>query len=86
MFNGPLLNRRIADSQGRLAKLISQGKEPGEIVDEFYQRALSRRPSEKEREYWNKHVATTDKPGQQREVLEDFVWSLLTCREATTNH
>jgi hypothetical protein len=86
MFNGRLLNKRIADSKGRLAQLISQGKKPGEIVDEFYQRALGRRPSEKEGEYWNKHVAAADNLRQQHEILEDFVWSLLTCREATTNH
>ena len=86
MFNGPLLNQRITDSQGRLVQLITQGRTPDEIVAEFYRRSLCRRPSEQEREYWNKQLAAVVDAREQREVLEDFVWSLLSCREATTNH
>ena len=86
MFNGPLLNQRIGDPEGRLAKLIEQAGEPEEIVDEFYRRALCRRPTEQEREYWNQQFVTAANTQEKQELLEDFVWSLLTCREATTNH
>ena len=44
LLNGPLLNRKISASDGRLAKLIAAGKSPAKIVDEFYRRALGRRP------------------------------------------
>jgi hypothetical protein len=86
MFNGALLNQRIRDAQGRLAQSIGQRQKPNEIVEEFYRRSLCRRPTEQEREFWTEQVATADNAREQHEVLEDFVWSLLTCREATTNH
>ncbi len=86
LFNGPLLNKRIVDSRGRLAKLIASGRTAIEIIDEFYRRALGRSPSQKETEFWIEQVAGEPSPALQREVLEDFVWSLLTCREFATNH
>jgi hypothetical protein len=86
LLNGPLLNRRISDSKGRLAKLIASGRTSVEIIEEFYGRSLSRRPSLKEREFWAKQLAATKSTKQEQEVLEDFVWSLLTCREFVTNH
>jgi len=86
LFNGPLLNRRISNPQGRLAKLMASGKTPEEIVDEFYLSALGRRPLQKEQEFWRKQFAPATDPRQRQDVLEDFAWSLLTCREFVTNH
>ena len=86
LFNGPLINRRISDPRGRLAKFIAAEHAPDEIVDEFYRGALGRRPLPREREFWSKHIAAAIGPRQQQDVLEDFVWSLLTCREFVTNH
>ena len=86
LFNGPLLNNRISDPQGRLAKLIASGKTPEEIVDVFYLCALGRHPLRKEQEFWSKQFASATDPRQQREILEDFTWSLLTCHEFVTNH
>jgi len=86
LFNGPLLNLRISDPEGRLAKLIASGEKPVEIVDAFYLSALGRRPLQQEQEFWSKQFASATDPRQQQEVLEDFVWSLLNCREFVTNH
>lgn len=86
LFNGPLLNRRVTDPEGRLTQLITDEKPPAEIITEFYLRALSRRPSQAEQEYWNQQLSAAESSHQQRELLEDFVWSLLTCREFVTNH
>ncbi len=62
------------------------GRKPEKIVDEFYQRALGRRPSRKERDYWGKHLATAKNAQRRQEILEDFLWSLIACREFATNH
>ena len=86
LLNGPLLNRRIVDPQGRLAQCIAAEKTPIEIIDEFYLHALGRHPSPKEGEYWSGQVDADVGSKQQRAWLEDFVWSLLTCREFVTNH
>ncbi len=86
LFNGPLLNRRIADSAGRLAKLLAEGRTPEEIVNAFYRLALSRPPTSPEREFWSGQFANAGGKQQQQEFLEDFLWSLLTCRAFVTNH
>ncbi|MGF1579820.1 MAG: DUF1549 and DUF1553 domain-containing protein [Gemmataceae bacterium] len=86
LFNGELLNRRIGMEKGRLNQLIKGGKSPMEIVNEFYLVALNRHPRENERTFWNKQFDAKTPVNQQREKLEDFVWSLLTCSEFKTNH
>jgi len=86
LFNGPLLNARISQSQGHLAQLIGAKKSPTKIIDELYLRALSRSPWPKEREFWHRQLASAKDLQQQNEILEDFLWSLLTCREFATNH
>jgi hypothetical protein len=83
LFNGDLLNQRIAAPQSRLSRLLRERKSPLQIINEFYLVALQRHPSEAESAFWKEQVR--DHSGS-REVLEDFVWSLLTCNEFTTNH
>ncbi len=86
LFNGELLNRRIGMANGRLNKLIKAGKSPIAIINEFYLVALGRYPRENERAFWNKQFDARTPANKQREKLEDFVWSLLTCHEFKTNH
>jgi hypothetical protein len=84
LLNGPLLNRRIVASEGRLTKLIAAGVAAEEIVNRFYRLALCRDPSAVERSFWNGQLSANG--SNERDVLEDFLWSLLTCKEFVTNH
>ncbi len=84
LLNGPVLNRRIVSAEGRLSKLVTSGVSPAEIVTRFYRLSLCRDPSSVEREFWQQKLGASD--DEDREVLEDFLWSLLTCREFVTNH
>ena len=86
LFNGDLLNARIGVPNSRLDKLMSDGKSPMEIVNEFYLAALSRQPTDKEQQFWKQHIDIEASANSQRAVLEDMVWSLLTCSEFVTNH
>ena len=86
LFNGDLLNARIGVPDSRLDKLMSAGKSPMEILDEFYLAALSRHPTEAEQQFWEQHIDVSASANSQRAVLEDMVWSLLTCNEFVTNH
>jgi hypothetical protein len=86
LFNGDLLNARISVSGSRLARLILAGKSPIAIVDEFYLAALSRYPTDDERQFWQQKLVDKVTPNAQRALLEDFVWSLMTCNEFQTNH
>jgi hypothetical protein len=85
MLNGELLNAKIVDKDGRLAKLVAAGKSDREIVAEFYLLGFGRPPTEKELANWLTRIEKAGKDGR-RECLEDFVWSLLNSREFTTNH
>ena len=86
LFNGDLLNARIGVPDSRLDKLMSAGKSPMEILNEFYLAALSRHPTEAEQQFWEQHIDVSASANSQRAVLEDMVWSLLTCNEFVTNH
>ena len=86
LFNGELLNGRINVPGSRLDKLIRAGRKPSEIVKEFYQVALNRPPSEREMETISHWLNEQQAASAQREALEDFVWSIVTCREFVSNH
>ena len=69
-----LINRRLADPQGRLALLIAAEKTPAEIVDELYLRALGRHPTPAERGFWREQLSVVDRQQvDQQKLLEDFV-------------
>lgn len=86
LFNGDLLNARIGVPGSRLDTLTSAGKSPMEILKAFYLAALSRHPTETEQQFWEQHIDVSASANSQRAVLEDMVWSLLTCNEFVTNH
>jgi hypothetical protein len=85
LVNGPLLNARITDPGGRLAKLLAAGQDNDAIVREFYAHAYGRAPRPSETEYWQKQLASAD-DAERRQKLEDFVWAILSSREFTTSH
>ena len=55
-------------------------------MTEFYLAALGRLPTRKETEFWRQLGTSGGAAESKRELLEDFVWSLLTCNEFQTNH
>jgi hypothetical protein len=83
--NGALINRKLTDESGRLARLIREGKTNEQIVDEFFVRALSRHATAAELSRWQVRLDTDDRH-QRRLRLEDFVWSLLNSRLFRENH
>jgi len=85
LFNGELLNARLGVEGSRLDRLISAGKEPMEIVDEFYLAALSLRPEGEERAHLSKLFDANKSASEQRDRLEDFVWGLVTSRRFASN-
>ena len=84
VLNGDLVNRKLADSDGYLALALKSRRSTSEIVNEFYVRALSRQPRPEESEFWRAalDVNLADRTG----AFEDFLWSLIACREFQTNH
>ncbi len=86
LINGPLINRKVEHPEGRLHRLLADGRTAEEIVQEFYLRCLSREPTPREWDFWRAQWDTGNQAADLTRKLEDFVWALLTCREFITNH
>jgi hypothetical protein len=84
-LNGELVNRKITAADGRLHRHLAAGTSDEAIIEDFYLRALSRRPSQDEQSFWEQELAGIDS-AERKLRLEDFVWSLLNSDEFTTNH
>jgi hypothetical protein len=85
LLNGPLLNRRLRDEEGRLSQLLRSGASTERIIEDFYVAALGRIPRDNEQRYWLGQLEAGDSEAR-RLALEDFVWGLLNSQEFLTNH
>jgi Protein of unknown function (DUF1553)/Protein of unknown function (DUF1549) len=85
LLNGELLNRKLVDENGRLAKMIATNVSTQQIIRQFYFLALSRPPTGSELTHWEKQLEDTD-PTERKTKLEDFVWSLLNSQAFLQNH
>jgi uncharacterized protein DUF1549/uncharacterized protein DUF1553 len=82
-INGDTLNNKLQDDTGRIAALARGQASSGDIVDELYLSAFSRRPTDGERRAL---VARLDAATDRRQIVEDFAWAMLTSREFLFNH
>ena len=81
LINGSTVNNKLKG--GILEKRVRDGKSNRELVQEFYLRALTRLPDPEEESFWTR---TIDGTKNRNEALEDFLWTLLNCREFSYNH
>ena len=84
LLSGDALSARISSPGGWLPSTLDKKADPNKIVSEMYLRTLCREPTDREAAHWRQVLAREE--GQEREVLEDLFWALLTCREFATNH
>jgi hypothetical protein len=87
-INGDTLNKKLMSDQGVIAQMVAAGKSDGEIVDQLYLAALSRRPTDAER---TGILADLDRTpaadaAAHRRQMEDVAWALVTSREFLFNH
>ncbi len=85
MMNGELVNRKASQSDGRIAKLIADGKSDPAILNEIYNAALVRLPSLNEKRTVLGLLAFT-KPAERKAVFEDVLVTLLNSKEFLFNH
>lgn len=81
--NGSTLNDKLAAESNHLTKSVDSGKSAEKLVEDAYLRALSRRPSKKEREGIAKIIAAAN---DKRLALEDLYWSVVSTKEFLFNH
>ena len=83
LMNGDLLNKKIADANGRLAKLLAAKKTRRETIEELYLVTFSRPPSDEEIQEAESLVAAAPTP---QDGLQDLLWALLNAHEFVFNH
>ncbi len=74
LLNGSTIADAIADSGGRVAKLMLSGKTDRQIVEELYLSSLNRMPATSELDYAQTYLS---KGGSRAERAQDLLWALL---------
>lgn len=82
LLNGDTVNAKVVNG-GLVKKLLKDGKQPPEIIDELYLRTLSRHPTATETGKLQTFFTEGKKPDV---VLNDLFWSLLNAKEFVFNH
>jgi hypothetical protein len=78
MISGPEMARMLAEPSNRLGMLLKDGASAEKAIEELYWSALSRPPTEDERNVMTTHVRSASDP---RRGLEDVAWALLNSKE-----
>lgn len=76
-----IANRSVQDKihsdKGRVARLIREGKDDDQIIDELYLAGLCRLPSPRERQA----IVALLNGNNRREVFEDLTWTIINTKE-----
>ena len=83
LLNGPAVQRRLADDQNRLRRLVREGKTDREIVEECYLASLCRMPLDSE---MAKALAYLQARAERVQALEDVLWAILNSKEFIFQH
>ncbi|MDP1561984.1 MAG: DUF1553 domain-containing protein [Pirellulaceae bacterium] len=85
LSNGDTLNPKLAKVGNWIEQGMQQGWDNATLIDQIFQVALLRKPTETERQRLLA-VAAEYPEAERRQALEDVVWSVLTSTEFTFNH
>src|SRR5256886_16769763 len=83
--NGDTLNEKLVAKDNQIAKLIADKTPPEKMVEEAYLGSLSRFPTTAEKKKILQVLEDT-KEGDQRPLIEDLYWALLSSKEFLFNH
>jgi len=78
IVNGDILTGKLADPNGRVARLLKEKKSHEETVTELYQAALCRMPSDAEVALSSEFLKEAPNP---QEGYEDLLWSLIVSKQ-----
>lgn len=83
MINGPTVHNKLRDDNGRINKMMTDGKSDEEIITALYLSAVARTPSTEELTAATNHIANSE---NRRFGLEDVGWAVLNSKEFLFQH
>lgn len=83
LANGELVQRKLTDKQGRIAKLMESNVDDESAFRELYLVSVSRPPTDQELVHCH---SILDAAGDRQQGLEDILWALINSREFHFNH
>ena len=83
LSNGELIQQKLTDKDGRIARLIEHNVDDEQAFAELYLVTLSRRPTDEECIDCRSIVAAA---GEREAGLQDVLWALINSREFHFNH
>ncbi|MCI0682177.1 MAG: DUF1549 and DUF1553 domain-containing protein [Gemmataceae bacterium] len=83
LVNSDKLQQKLADPNGRLARLVNAKTSDADMIEDLYLATLSRTPTAQEQETVRRLLAAAP---SRRGGYEDLLWTLLNCAEFVFNH
>lgn len=85
LANGDTINKKLRSDNNRIAQLLEEKTAPQQMIEKAYLSALSRYPTASENQRIL-DILESAKKTDQRELLEDLFWAILSTREFLFNH
>jgi len=87
----PNLDLKFRAPSNRLATVLKEKKDDMQALDELFLATLTRRPNQKERDFFvsfraEKHPNATTQAAARRELFADVLWALINTKEFILNH
>ena len=87
MINGRTVRDKVESEDNILGKRMAEARGDSEIVEEIYERAYARPPTEGERDSLTAFIASELEAGRgRRRALENILWAVLNSKEFVLNH
>ncbi len=83
--NGDTINQKLGAKENTISRQLAAKTPPEKILEDAYLSALSRYPTETERERMLKTLSEA-KETELRPLVEDMYWALLSSKEFLFNH
>jgi hypothetical protein len=83
LANSDEIESKIADSNGRVAKLLKAKTAAPAIIEELYLTAFSRHPTAPELNRTREYIETAS---DKQKAVEDVLWAVLNSKEFMFNH
>jgi hypothetical protein len=83
LFNGSIINQKLANKQNLINHLLADGRTPQEVIEQLYRSAVCRSPSGAELKAAMDYLAAK---GNVADGMKDVGWALLNTDEFLTQH